>query len=67
VSGLPSGGGVRRCLGAAFAQYEMRQVLGTMLARCDLRAPDPRPERHRRKMITFVPERGAMAVAEART
>jgi len=64
---VPFGGGVRRCLGAAFAQYEMRQVLGTMLARCDLRAPEPRPERHRRKMITFVPEHGAMAVAEART
>ena len=63
---IPFGGGVRRCLGAAFAQFEMREVLGTVLERCDLRAPDPRPERHRRKMITFVPEHGARAIAEAR-
>lgn len=53
---------MRRCLGAAFAQYEMRQVLGTIPERCDLRPDDPRPERHRRKMITFVPARGARAV-----
>ena len=63
---IPFGGGVRRCLGAAFAQYEMRQVLGTVLERCDLRAADPRPERHRRKMITFVPREGARVVVQAR-
>ncbi|MDP9385026.1 MAG: cytochrome P450 [Actinomycetota bacterium] len=63
---VPFGGGVRRCLGAAFAQYEMRQVLGTVLERCDLRPDDPRPERHRRKMITFIPARGARAVMTPR-
>ena len=63
---IPFGGGVRRCLGAAFAQYEMHQVLGTILERCDLRPDDPRPERHRRKMITFVPARGARAVMTRR-
>lgn len=30
---LPFGGGHRRCLGAAFASYEMRIVLGSMLAK----------------------------------
>jgi cytochrome P450 len=30
---LPFGGGVRRCLGAAFALYEMKMVLATMLER----------------------------------
>ena len=63
---IPFGGGVRRCLGAAFATYEMRAVLSTILARRDLRAPDPRPEPWRRKMITFVPARGARVTAEAR-
>lgn len=29
---LPFGGGNRRCLGAAFAQYEMKLVIATMLA-----------------------------------
>jgi len=30
---LPWGGGARRCLGAAFAMYEMKQVLATLLRR----------------------------------
>ena len=63
---IPFGGGVRRCLGAAFAQYEMRQVLGTMLERCVLRPHDPEPERHQRKMITFVPAKGATVLVERR-
>jgi cytochrome P450 len=64
---IPFGGGIRRCLGAAFAAYEMRIVLGTILERCELRAPDPRPERHRRKMITFVPSRGGQIELTGRT
>lgn len=36
---LPFGGGRRRCLGAAFASYEMRIVLGRILARVDLEVP----------------------------
>jgi cytochrome P450 family 135 len=63
---IPFGGGVRRCLGAAFATYEMREVLGTILERRDLTPTDPRPERHRRKMITFVPAKGAQAIATVR-
>ena len=64
---IPFGGGVRRCLGAAFATYEMRQVLGVVLADAPrLRATEPeRPEHHRRKMITFTPDRGARAVVPA--
>ena len=61
---VPFGGGVRRCLGASFATFEMRQVLGVVLARRALRAPDPRPERYRRRGITFVPGRGARVVAQ---
>jgi len=65
-SWIPFGGGVRRCLGAAFASFEMRQVLGVVLARRALRAADPRPERYRRRGITFVPGRGARVVAQPR-
>jgi cytochrome P450 len=61
---VPFGGGVRRCLGAAFASFEMRQVLGVVLSRRALRAADPRPERYRRRGITFVPGRGAAVVAQ---
>jgi cytochrome P450 len=64
-SWIPFGGGVRRCLGAAFASFEMRQVLGVVLARRALRpGADPRPERYRRRGITFVPGRGARVVAQ---
>jgi cytochrome P450 len=62
---VPFGGGVRRCLGAAFASFEMRQVLGVVLERRALRPADPRPERYRRRGITFVPGRGARVIAQA--
>ena len=64
-SWIPFGGGVRRCLGAAFASFEMRQVLSVILARQALHAPDPRPEARRRRGITFVPGRGARVIAQA--
>ena len=64
---IPFGGGIRRCLGAAFAGYEMRVVLRTILSRCELRAPDARPERRRRRAISFVPGRGARVVLERRS
>ena len=44
---VPFGGGVRRCLGAAFAELEMRVVLTTMLRRCVLHGGEPeRRARH---------------------
>jgi len=64
-SWIPFGGGVRRCLGAAFAQYEMRVVLSTILRRADLRAERPEPEPARIRNITLAPERGARVVLEA--
>jgi cytochrome P450 family 135 len=55
---IPFGGGVRRCVGAAFAQYEMRVVLREFLARTELRAPDPEPERVALRNITLAPGKG---------
>jgi len=40
---FPFGGGSRRCLGAAFAMYEAKIVLGTLLATLRFRAVDDRP------------------------
>lgn len=64
---LPFGGGVRRCLGASFATYEMRVVLSRILERCELIAPDPEPERPRRRSVTFVPHRGALVELRRRS
>jgi cytochrome P450 len=63
---FPFGGGVRRCLGASFALFEMRIVLRELVARLDLRAADPRPERFVRRAITNAPRRGGEVVAERR-
>jgi cytochrome P450 len=60
---LPFGGGVRRCLGASFAQFEMRIVLQTVLAHARLHAPDGEPERITRRSITFAPSSGGRIVA----
>ena len=63
---IPFGGGVRRCIGAAFAQQEMKIVLRTILARVRLSAPDPAPEKPRVRHVTVVPHRGARVVVEER-
>jgi cytochrome P450 len=63
---IPFGGGVRRCIGASFAQTEMRTVLREVLRRVRLRAPSQRPERGVIRHVTVVPGRGARAVVEGR-
>ncbi len=40
---IPFGGGVRRCLGASFALFEMKQVLTAMMSRIEPSAPPPPP------------------------
>jgi cytochrome P450 len=55
---IPFGGGVRRCIGAAFAEYEMQIVLRTILGRAQLSAPDPKPERVKVRNITLAPGKG---------
>jgi cytochrome P450 family 135 len=61
---IPFGGGVRRCIGAAFAQYEMRVVLREFVERAALRAPDPEPEKLKIRNITLAPARGARVVQD---
>lgn len=55
---IPFGGGTRRCLGAAFAEFEMRIVLQTVLSLCDLRAASGSAERVARRNVTFSPRNG---------
>jgi cytochrome P450 len=61
-SWIPFGGGTRRCLGAAFAQFEMRVVLRTVLARSVLRAADDRMEAPVRRNVTLSPKGGTGAL-----
>jgi cytochrome P450 len=61
---IPFGGGVRRCLGAAFAQEEMRIVLREIATRADLRPASPAPERPRMRNVTIAPEHEARVVLQ---
>jgi len=63
---FPFGGGVRRCLGASFAQFEIKVVLRELVARLDMQPARERPERRVRRAIVFAPERGGELVVERR-
>lgn len=65
-SWIPFGGSVRRCIGGAFAEFEMGIVLREVLGRCELRKASPRPERVTRRNITFSPRDGTPVVLTAR-
>jgi cytochrome P450 family 135 len=65
-SWVPFGGGTRRCIGAAFAQFEMRVVLRTILARAELRPATHRPEPMVRRNVTLAPRNGTPAILTAR-
>jgi cytochrome P450 family 135 len=59
---IPFGGGVRRCLGASFALFEMKQVLSAIVERLEIEASRPEAERVRRRQITLAPSRGGEVV-----
>ncbi len=64
---IPFGGGRRRCLGASFAQLEMKLVLRAVLERCELQPAGNRAEATRRRNITISPARGGRIVLHDRT
>lgn len=55
---LPFGGGVRRCLGMAFALFEMKVVMATILSRQRLSLAQRAPVATVRRAITFSPRGG---------
>ena len=63
---VPFGGGVRRCLGAAFAEMEMRVALAQILRMCRLNAVSERPARVARRNVTLSPRDGTRVVARRR-
>ncbi len=69
-SWIPFGGGIRRCIGAAFAQLEMKLILRTVLSELEPTLPQGRRWRagewNRRRAITLVPAAGARVVWRTR-
>ncbi|MGB3570674.1 MAG: cytochrome P450 [Phormidesmis sp.] len=50
---MPFGGGVRRCVGSALAQYELKIVLGTILREMELTLESDRPVQAGRRGVTL--------------
>jgi cytochrome P450 family 135 len=65
-SWIPFGGGTRRCLGAAFASFEMKVVLRTILRRAVLRPATDRPEQWGHRNVTMSPRNGTPAILDER-
>ncbi|MFL5901403.1 MAG: cytochrome P450 [Solirubrobacterales bacterium] len=59
---IPFGGGVRRCLGASFVQFEMAVVLKELVKRHQIRPANPKPERVFRRAITETPRHDAEVI-----
>ncbi|MBC8120253.1 MAG: cytochrome P450, partial [Gemmatimonadaceae bacterium] len=63
---LPFGGGNRRCIGLAFALYEMKLVLATVLSRFELRLASTRPLLPVRRGLTLAPPEDLMLIPVSR-
>lgn len=63
---LPFGGGTRRCIGMAFAIYEMKIVLATVLRRTKLKLPRPGSLATELRTFVMAPKDGARVVFEQR-
>jgi len=61
---IPFGGGTRRCLGASFAQMEMRIVLRRVLERCALRPASPELDEIQFRAITLAPRHGVGVIQD---
>jgi cytochrome P450 family 135 len=59
---IPFGGGIRRCLGGAFAQFEMEVVLRELAAQTAIDPARARPERVYRRAITETPRHDAEVI-----
>lgn len=59
---IPFGGGARRCVGEALAQFEMKLVLATILSRYQLALAEQKPVRPQRRGVTLGPAGGVKMV-----
>jgi cytochrome P450 len=63
---FPFGGGVRRCIGAAMATFEIKVVLAEVLSRVDLAVAPRYRMRPLLRAITIAPSKGMPVVVERR-
>jgi cytochrome P450 len=63
---IPYGGGIRRCIGAAFATMEMRVVLRTLLRNYIISPSSARDERWQSRGVAVAPARGARVCIQPR-
>jgi cytochrome P450 len=63
---IPFGGGINRCVGAAFANMEMDATLRILLREFSFAPTDAPDERRRWRGVSTVPARGARAVVHRR-
>jgi cytochrome P450 len=64
---IPYGGGVNRCIGAAFANMEMDVTVRTLLREFCFTPTNAPGERRHNRGVTIAPERGGRAVVYRRT
>jgi cytochrome P450 len=64
---FPFGGGARRCLGAAFATYQMKIVIAEILSRVDLKPVAGYTASATRRGIAFAPSKGLPVIAANRS
>jgi len=63
---LPFGGGNRRCIGMAFAMFEMKLVLAKVLSQYSLELAENRPVMPVRRGVTMAPAGGVPLVVKGR-
>lgn len=63
---IPFGGGARRCVGEALAQFEMKLVIATIVSQYHLKLADTQPETQQRRGVTLSPARGVKMMLEGK-
>ncbi len=63
---FPFGGGVRRCIGEAFALYEMKIILATILQKFELELTEKKPVGFARRAILLAPSSGIHMLVKKR-
>ena len=63
---IPFGGGARRCIGEALAQFELKLALATILSQYEIDLASKKPEKPRRRGVTLAPSNGVQIVVKGK-